>query len=511
MQATTHGGDFTSYVAGRHDALVRTTVLLGVPPSAAPPLVAEAAARARRAQAGDGGRDPDVELFGALLDAVREDRRPWWSRPPTADDRAARDAVRPVEPALDRLTPEARARVVLAAVARLAPEQVDDVLAGADVEPDAGLVEAVAVAARSIPAAQGSPTVLQAAARRTTTRSAASWGAAVLGVVLVALVLWSAGRPGTGTPVAVGAASFVGVGAREAPVLEAVPARDPVALPVAWHADGVVRVGDREVEVEGVVSLDGVPDGVVARTVDDRLLVVGSSGIVTRLAELVPGSAVAASGTSGVVAYVDADLPGEVTVYDTLLDAVVTRVPVDAVASVAAVDGSLAYVNDGDGHLVTGPGGAARRTNGVTVLDAADGVLAVVAEQPGSVVVLVGGTPVLSLPGDAVDLSPDGRLALVTEEGALPRVRLVEVAGGRTLPLTVDPGDTLTDAAFGRDGSVVVVASGPSARPSRDRGILDTTPRRSDLLVCDPSTSPTPTCVRAAQLGGSTTTPILAH
>lgn len=114
--------DFSQYAAARWETLVRASVLLGLPPSAAQPLAVEAIARARGGPDGtESGHDPDVDLFGELVEGHRNDRRRWWLGTPTSADVESREALASVEGELDRLTPAARERVVLRAVAWLPP------------------------------------------------------------------------------------------------------------------------------------------------------------------------------------------------------------------------------------------------------------------------------------------------------------------------------------------------------------------------------------------------------
>ncbi len=223
---------------------------------------------------------------------------------------------------------------------------------------------------------------------------------------------------------------------------------------------------------------------------------------------MAPGSEVASSADGGIVAWIDVRLPRELTVYEVARGQVLARVPVDEQAAVVAVDDLTVYVNDSDGHFASFVGGASRRTNGVTVLDAAGGVLAVAA-GPGEIELVRDGEVVQRTTGDTVDLSPSGRFAVIREEGALPAVRAVDVATGAVLGIEpAEDGEAVTDAAFDGDAQVSYVVRGPNAAPSRGRDDPDLTPRRSDFVTCSLESGP---CVRTLRIGAASAGPILAH
>lgn len=416
--------DFSLYAVGRWETLVRTVVLLGVPPSAATPVAAEAIARARQRVAGDDAADdPDVELFAELIEAHRRDRRAWWSLPPTIVDTESREVLGPVEDALDRLSPGVRARVVLEAVAQLPPEQLDRIVPIADGRRFDELVSRTAAAARAVPVVPTDLASVQAAAALPPRGRQLTSGIAIAVMIALALLVGTsvASRLGTGDEIATGRTGIEE--SQAAADLEADLARVDSAGTYAgtffaggsaapWYAGGVLHLGTLDVPLAGVADLDTVPDGVVVTTEAGRLSAVDVLGHISRIARVVPGSEVAASSIDGVVAYIEARVPRAVTVFDSRLDEVVARVPADDQAEVVAVDGQLTYLNDSDGHFVTGPDDAVRRTNGVTVLDAAGGVLAI-AGAPGEVRLVRDGTLLLSTAGDAVDLSPGGRFALI--------------------------------------------------------------------------------------------------
>lgn len=493
--------EFTGYAVARWETLVRTAVLLGLPLSAAPPLAAEAIARARSGLAErDGAYDPDVELFSELMAAHHRDRRRWWSLPPTVADAQTRALLGPVEEPLDRLTQSARARLVLKAVALLPQEQVDQIVAAGSDLPNLDLVTRTAAAAGAVAVAPIDLDVVWAGSRgRTRGRLAVSALAVAVTLVLAALSGASvASRLGAGEPVA----------ERGLPsaATQTFVTTMTIGVPVAWYSGGVLHLHRVDVPLAEVVALNTLAGGVVATTKDGRLLEVDSAGRVSRIAKVAPGSEVATSSTGNLVAYIG-DAPHELTVFDARSGAVLAKVPVDAQAEVVAVDGLATYVNDSDGHFVVQFGDAARRTNGVTVLDAAGGVLVVASEQ-GEIQIVRDGTPLLTTVGEGAELSPSGRFALIRRAEGVPALQVVEVEGGRTIPLPLLDGDAITDAAFAADDSLVFVARGPFAPPSRDRDNPATTPRRSDLITCDLSTG---SCTRSLRLGAASTGPLLAH
>lgn len=506
--------DFSGYAAARWTTLVRTAVLLGVPPSAAAALAAEAIALTARAlAASDGVDDPDVVLFAELIEAHGRDARPWWRWEPSEDDLQARAALAPVQRVLDRLTPDHRARVVLEAVALLPPDQVDQVVSGPGVRLRVDTLAAVTHAAQVVPVGAievtPPPGIRQSAGGRRAV-SVAAVAVTLLLVVLAAVSATEAVRrsDGAGADAAAGDVTEQG-----APVTDTTDTTgDPISLPlsgtpVAWYAEGVLHLGALDVSLDRVVGLDTFSDGVVATLQDGRVLSVDGAGSVSRIARVTPGAEVATSTRGNLVAYIGRSTR-EVTVYDSRSQVVLARVPADDRAAVVAIDALATYVNDSDGHFVVEFGDAARRTNGITVLDASGGALAI-ALRTGEVQVLRDGAPGPPMPGTDVVLSLSGRYALVTGTDDDAGVTLVDLETNADLALSLPEDAIVTDAAFDADRSLVVVARRPNVPQRRSREDPNPTQQRNDLITC--TLEGQPTCTSVQLLGTSPTEPILAN
>ena len=190
VDATGGGTDragLAAYAETRWPALVRTLALLGVPVREAERLAAEAVARLLD---GPGDTEAEVALLAAAVEAWEDDRVPWWRADPPGplDGTAYAD----LEDELDRLDPATRVRLVLSEVARLSPEQVDQVaVAGAAWPPQLGA--SVARAAEEVPtgppAVAGATRTSRGRRARRRTAGAVVVAAALAGAVAAAVLL----------------------------------------------------------------------------------------------------------------------------------------------------------------------------------------------------------------------------------------------------------------------------------------------------------------------------------
>lgn len=306
--------DFTGYVGARWPALVRSVVLMGCPVDLAPDVVTTGLGRCRRGWREAAEHDDlEVVVHRAVLEAWGERLRgTWWGglRPPKADEWPLPDLS-----ALDRLTPEVRAGLVLRRYSSLDPAQAVAV-AGRDAggplpnAPDGpalrSLAESVVVYA---PPAEDELVATAAARRRRLLP--------VAGVLVAALVLgggtWWANRSADGDsdePAAFG-------------LVEPKPARN--AAEVAWYAEGVLHLTTATYRLSGVRQFAVLGAGAVYGDVDGNVVLLADDGTRDAIGTKDPQAPVIASDEDGQVAWVD---PGgsvpRLLVYDLSQSRVIT-------------------------------------------------------------------------------------------------------------------------------------------------------------------------------------------
>ena len=304
--------DLAALARSRWPTLVRTAVLLGMTLPAARGLAGRTVAEVSGRSSGYEGLDPEVELFGALVDGHRGETSAWWREPPDPA-RAVGEAVLEAEAVLDVLSREARERVVLEVVALLAPEQLDEVVpAPAEPGPANGLAGPtseqrflVERAAASLDV--GAPAVAEVTGDRR--RAAAS---VLAGVLLAALGLGgavvAAQRLADDVPLAVDETDR----RPSAPFTGSV---NTAVVPVGWYAAGVLRLGEASVSLDDVETLASLPTGAVVVTGRGVVLAVDELGATTRLGRTRPGARVVTS-PDGRVAFGDSQGPTQVSVLD---------------------------------------------------------------------------------------------------------------------------------------------------------------------------------------------------
>ncbi|HYH35331.1 MAG TPA: hypothetical protein VD814_09300 [Nocardioides sp.] len=344
--------DFTTWVAARWPALVRTLVLLGHPQAEAEQIAREGVARAVPAWERE-WREGDVEVLvyrevlaerGRVLRHRGDEPLPPRDEPdlpPALEDRLERR--RELEAHLAGLPPTQREKAVLVHVAELAEEQAADVLGDPGPSPAMPFAGThVREACEAVPVGPVPVTAVLATARR---RRRSAWlrGVSALGIVavVVAATTWWTGR------------------AEDVERGEVSPASNP--LPVPWYADGRLHLARVVVEVSGVEHLVSVPDGVVYTDDAGRVVQVDAAGKVSELGETVAGSRLVVEPDNGWVAWADpGDGDPELVVRDTLADAEVGRrslagsaggggQPVGASGPIAVEDERIYYSSpDGD-------------------------------------------------------------------------------------------------------------------------------------------------------------------
>ncbi len=457
----------TAHAASRWPTVVRVLVLLGAPPSEARRLAVEATARVLDAP-GDhyGPWDPDTALFAEVVGAWEDDRRPWWRRPSPAPEVVGHDEV---ERGLDALEPTTRARLVLTAVAGLAPEQVEAIVddggatgtgRGDGWPAELGSASAVVAAALDPGAADVGRVVAVSRGRRRRRRTVLGAGVAGL-VAAVALVV--GGAVVLVDPVDPPVAESTGAGAvRPVVTVQVGPAR-----PVPWYDGRSVRMGASTVDVAGLRAMTVVEDGVAGLLADGSVVLVRPDGVLP-LGRVGDDSPVVGSADSPGVAWIDAD--GALVV--ARVPPTVVRDDLPAGARLVGRDGDDTYLAVGADHLVVPDHGTERRVPG----------------------------PVPAAVALGTRRSLDGRYELVsapasgTADSTPPVVDVNDVGSGRTVPLLL-PDGVIVDAAFGQPGIVTLVLAG------RTEGHYDVINCRLVEGVC----------LSAAEVNGADSPPLLAH
>lgn len=420
-----------AHATSRWPVLVRTLVLLGLPLAEAERVAALAVATVVASTGADDHDDHDVALFAAALDAWERDAEPWW-REPTASG-----LDEPLERSLDLLDPAARARLVLEQVARLAPQQVDEVVLGSLTAAPAGLAPAVAAAAEAIEVAGPVPGEVERVSR-SRRRTAVAAGVAAAAVLVAGVVVLGGGGEDP-SPDGVGEAT-VGL-PRELPISDRVLAR----VPVPWYDGTSLHVGDVTVELPGLGELEVASDGVAGVLDDGTVIVVNLSGGVTTLGTA-PDGVIAGSPSSPGIAWIDE--AGSLVVANTPSSRL--DMPLPAGAVVVGRDGPTTYVDLPDGHLEVQDAGRYVRRAGPAPVAAAGGVR--VDERVGGSaagLVVTGASDDLELDWlDEVGLSEDGRY-LFGIRGAVGVDTVVDLGSGREVRLAITEDRQVVDAAFG--------------------------------------------------------------
>lgn len=296
--------DFTGYVGARWPSLVRTLVLMGCPADLAPDVATTGLARCRRGwREASEHDDLEVVVHRSVLLAWEERLRgPWWSglRPPADEGWPPPDLS-----ALDRLTPEVRAGLVLRRFSSLDVAQAVAV-AGRDAggplphTPDAPALRAAAesVLVYAPPDEEALTDLGSAAPRRRRI-------GVVAGAVAVALVLgggtWWADRSSDDS---------------EDAVLEAVePSRARNPADVAWYSEGVLHLTNATYPLPQLLQLGVLGAGAAYGDTEGNVVHLADDGTRTLLGTKDPGSPLVTSDEEGRVAWVDPDGP-TLKVYD---------------------------------------------------------------------------------------------------------------------------------------------------------------------------------------------------
>lgn len=287
-------GDFHRFVGARWPGLVRTLVLLGCPVDLAPDVVAAGLSRCRRHWSGTVEHDdPDVVVHRAVL-AVWDERRrgAWWA---DLGPRSEPERLEPDLSALDRLTPEVRAGLVLRRFAGLDRDQAVSVagrVAGDDLpsQPDSTALRAIGESVVLFTPPPGDLMAGTAPGRR-------QRRAAVAGLVALAggLGAWTwLSEPGSES----GGPRPVGLSRVE-------PQRSPNPAEVAWYADEVLHLANATYVVPPLRDLAVLGAGAVYGDAAGRVVHLADDGVRTLLGTKDPLVALVSSDALGWVAWVD--------------------------------------------------------------------------------------------------------------------------------------------------------------------------------------------------------------
>ncbi len=435
-------GDFESYAAARWHLVVRTLVLLGVPPGHAATLTRQALVRRKSEWSHqDGFDDLDAELYREVLDLKRHDDAAWWGEPGFDEDLWVE-----IEPELDRLEPAQREWLVLRHVAEL-PESYIAAVVG---EPDPGVRsgapsgERLREVARLVPVQ--APDLEQVVAMasesvRRHRRRGFAVTAAVIGVAgLVSLVVaLSAGDGETGSP---------GRELALAPV-----ERASSDATVGWYADGRLHLSDVILDLPDLQSVAVINDGAVYLDDGGDLVQVNDQGERTLLDTIGDDGTFAASDSEGLVAWLPEVLDGDLVVRNLAARKEVARVPVSGTAEVIAIDaGSVYFRDDAGDHELKLPGGEVEALGSANLIDVA---LRVRLFQHLSGVVRME-QPLFDIaytwPGEDAQISEEGTVVL-TWVG--DRLAMHDTRSGEWIATDIGPNEGVLDAEFGPDNTIV--------------------------------------------------------
>jgi len=482
--------DFAAYLAARWPRVVRTLVLLGGSTADAERVARAAFARLRPEWGRTGtDEDPDVHAWRTVLRAWQE--RPWTGPPGAPSGRLAA-----LEPALDRLTPQARAALVLQAVAGLDPDQVAIVLGGpAPMHGGEGVGEDdLRVAADELEVSPAPTPGAVAATPRAPLRQRAGLPLA-LGV-LVALVLlagigsWLGLRSGTPEP---------------RPVPRVTTVED--AAGIAWWAGGTLHLPHVAVALPRVTWLAGVNGGAVVADDAGVVSFVAPDGVVTAVGHQQPGGPLVGSDETGWAGWVDpTGANPRLVVYDVTARAVLAGLALPVGAGEVrpiAFDRGLLYYVDRRGNWQWEPGhDEPLKVFQPGLVDVADATEARQSDPRRLELVQPFFNIVRVVPGSGAELSPDATYALTRQPGTggpdrFGRVRVYDVRSGEPVWTGLAPRDVVVAATLGPDDEAHYVVARPDY-PQADY----------ELRSCD---LPAHRCAGVAQLPRGGAPPLLAR
>ena len=487
--------DFAAYLAARWSTVVRTLVLLGGPPDRADAVARTAFARcSTRWGRLRTSQDLEVEVYATVLGCWAG--RPWVEPPAPAPPRGA------LEVRLDRLTPDARAALVLGSVAGLSAHQVAQVLdrhreSDPSQEHDPEQEHELRRSADAI--AVGNPPLdevlveAHAHRRRRLRRATAS-------VVAVAVV--------------VGAGAWLGT--RPAP-----QRTDPEAASVAraenpsgtdWWANGVLHLAHVTVELPRLDDLFTVPGGAVYGDAEGGVFLVADDGTRELLGRTVPGAAVQVSDEQGWAAWVDvrAGTPALV-VHDLSADRVLGSRAVAPGSTAVAIDQSTVYYSTPAGTSAWLLPGESTHSGPLGLLDVS---AAAWVRRSGPDRIEFG----QAFPGESfvrsgvgAELSPDGEHVLTRvpdEESTYGTVHVYDTRSGAEVRTGLSDIELAVDARLGPGRTVTYVVARAGDKPRAGEFVRLSFAGPLELRTCSLDTA---RCVVEAKFPSTGSAPLLAH
>ena len=450
--------DFAAYVAARWPSLVRSLVLIGLPPAQAEDVALTGLARCRTAWRGlQDVDDVDARVYGTVFDG-----RPRTPPPrivvPVDDPSEAEQLRQQLEEQLAPLTPEQREPVVLRFVAGLDEVQVADVL---DLPVGTVAARVADGLARIEPAALRTETAFRTAAgsvdvsplpydgvveraRQQRRRRLRVIGASVAaGLVVLGGATWLAERPEK--PTAPDAA-------------EVVPALNP--LDITWY-DGRLHLRRVTVDLPGLTSVAGVGESAAFIDTDGTVGVVSPAGAVETVGRSGPGSRLLGSGENGWVAWLEPG--GNCSRWGVgALGVAEARgsTAADPGTRLVAIDQNRVYAEDATSAFAWQPTTAEPEV--LPVGDLADVGSATRVYQHGHRIEMV--QPFFSVsftrPGQGAIVSPGGNFVLTSTSGspvgtgAPYTPQIYDTRSGDGVPSGVSAREVVVDAAFGNNHEV---------------------------------------------------------
>lgn len=495
--------DFTGYLAARWPSLVRTLVLLGCPAELAPAVAREAMARCRAGWARTrSSEDVDVVVHRALLEAWGDRRRtPWWQGLGPPDDGLRPDLVG----ALDRLTPDARAELVLQRHAGLGGAQAATVIgrvSGNGLPASPG-VEELRVAAEGL-VVLAPPTLAELDSPpgrrppRRTLRALAS--AAPLALVVAGLTWWATREPDES----------------ELPAVAAVSERNPAEA--AWFANGVLHLDHVALELPPLRDFAVLGTGAVYGDTEGRVVAVADDGQREQIGTKDPDVPLVASDEQGWVAWVDrrGDVP-RLLVHEVASRSLVGELALFVVdpadARPIAVDDETVFYSDGSGAHGWRP------PDGAPALDDVDpfGLLDVASRtrayqlDPSTIHVAQGFFSVsFDLRGSGAQLSEDGEFVLTRDPAtpSLGTLLVYDTESGDQLPTGLAEDDVALAAALGPDGTATYVVARAEDRPLAGEFLRSSFSGQLELRTCELETGVCETLRRFSSAGSR---PLVAY
>jgi hypothetical protein len=432
--------DFESYAAARWHLVVRTLVLLGVPPGHAATLARQAFAR-RRAEWShqDAFDDLDAELYRTAFDLKHHDDTAWWAEPPFDDELWTE-----LEPELDRLTQAQREWLVLRHVAELTEPCLAAVVGEADVPARSGVPtgDRLRDAARSIPVQPPDlEHLVEVAAEQRRHRRRRGFALAALLTVagVVSLLVTVAARDdGDESPTR---------------VLDRVPVeRAPTGSAVGWYYDGRLHLEEVILDLPDVRTVATINDGAVYTDDGGRLVQVNDQGQRTVLATIGDDGTFTASDDDGLVAWLPEEEDAELVVRNLTVRTEIERVAVHGHGEVIAIDAGSVFFRDERGdHEVTLETGEVEQQGTDNLIDVSSKVRAF---QEGSDTVRVV-QPVGDIdhawPGEGAQLSEEGLFVLTWTQSGFA---IHDTRSGDEVAPDVGPGPDTLAAEFGPQNTI---------------------------------------------------------